>query len=209
MTTAEVVQHPLVQHKLTLLRRSKTSTAEFRRLVAEIGSLLAYEACRGLELETVTIQTPMGAMSSPLLTSKKLCLISIMRAGNGLLDGMLQVIPAARVGYVGLYREPRTLEVVEYYCKLPRDIAQRDAIVVDPMVATGHTAVAALNRIKDAGATGLTLVCLLAAPEGLAALASAHPDVRVITAAIDQRLDEHGYILPGLGDAGDRMYGTR
>ncbi len=204
-----VLDHPLVQHKLTRLRQAGTSTAGFRRLVREISLLLAYEATRGLELEDIAIETPLEPMTGRRLAGKKLCLVSILRAGNGILDGMLDLLPAARVGHVGLYRDPHTLQPVEYYLKLPDALPDRLCIVVDPMLATGHSAVAAVDRLRAAGARRISFVCLLAAPEGLRAFTAAHPDVAVITAAIDRGLDEHGYIRPGLGDAGDRLFGTR
>lgn len=209
MSSLHVIDHPLVQHKLTLMRRTETSTGEFRRLLAEIGTLLAYEVTRDLPLETRRIETPLMTIDAPVLSSKKLCLISILRAGNGLLDGMLDIIPSARVGHVGLYRDPQTLEAIEYYCKLPQDIGSRLAVVLDPMLATGHSAVAALDRIKDRGASAIKFVCLVAAPEGIATLREAHPDVPIYTAAVDSHLNEHGYIIPGLGDAGDRLFGTK
>ena len=204
-----VVAHPLVQHKLTLLRQKTTPTAEFRQIAREISLLMAYEVTRGLPLDTVTIETPMEAMEAPLLSGKKLCFVPILRAGNGILDGMLDLVPSARVGHIGLYRDPATLVPVEYYLKLPDDIPERLVVVVDPMLATGHSAAAALTRLRQAGAAQLRYVCLLAAPEGLAVLRDEHPDVPVFTAAIDRGLDEHGYIRPGLGDAGDRLYGTK
>jgi uracil phosphoribosyltransferase len=209
MSSINVIDHPLVQHKLTLMRRKEASTAEFRRLLSEIGTLLAYEVTRDLPLESRRIETPMATIDAPALSSKKLCLISILRAGNGLLDGMLDIIPSARVGHVGLYRDPHTLEAVEYYCKLPQDIGERLAVVLDPMLATGHSAVAALDRIKERGAVAIKFVCLVAAPEGVKTLQDAHPDVPIYTASIDSHLDEHGYIVPGLGDAGDRLFGTK
>ena len=204
-----VVRHPLVQHKLTLLRQKATSTVEFRQIVREMSLLLAYEVTRDLPLDTVAIETPLEAMDAPLLSGKKLCFVPILRAGNGILDGMLDLVPSARVGHIGLYRDPATLVPVEYYLKLPDDIPERLVIVVDPMLATGHSAAAALSRLRQAGAAQLRFVCLLAAPEGLAVLHDEHPDVPVFTAAIDRCLDEHGYIRPGLGDAGDRLYGTK
>lgn len=209
MSNVVVIDHPLVQHKLTLMRRKQASTAEFRQLLSEIGTLMAYEVTRDLPLETTQIETPLATIDAPTLSSKKLCLISILRAGNGLLDGMLDIIPSARVGHVGLYRDPHTLEAVEYYCKLPLDIGDRLAIVLDPMLATGHSAVAALDRIKDRGAHAIKFVCLVAAPEGIKTLREAHPDVPIYTAAIDSHLNDHGYIVPGLGDAGDRLFGTK
>lgn len=204
-----VVDHPLVQHKLTLLRRRETPTADFRRIVRELSLLLGYEVTRGLALEEVAIDTPMEPMVARRLSGKKLCLVSILRAGNGLLDGMLDLVPSARVGHIGLYREPSTLVPVEYYLKLPDDIAARDVILVDPMLATGHSAAAAITRLKAAGAQTIRFCCLLAAPEGLQVLRDEHPDVPVVLAAIDRQLDGHGYIRPGLGDAGDRLFGTR
>lgn len=204
-----IVGHPLVAHKLTLLRDRETSTAGFRRVAREIALLMGYEVMRDLELERVPISTPLEPMMAPLLAGKKLCFVSILRAGNGLLDGMLELVPAARVGHIGLYRDPATLEPVEYYAKLPEDLVQRQVIVLDPMLATGHSVAAAVARIKQAGGTRIRVVCLLAAPEGIAALAAEHPDVEVFTAAVDRGLDEHGYIRPGLGDAGDRLFGTK
>ncbi len=204
-----IVSHPLVQHKLTLLRRAATTTAEFRVVVREISLLLAYEATRDLPLEAVEIETPMERTQAAMLSGKKLCLVSILRAGNGILDGLLDLLPSARVGHIGLYRDPAALVPVEYYLKLPDDVASRQAIVVDPMLATGHSAAAAVDRLREAGVTDIRFICLLAAPEGLANFHAAHPDVPVFTAAVDRCLDEHGYIRPGLGDAGDRLYGTR
>lgn len=204
-----LTDHPLVQHKMTLLRRKETSTAEFRRLAREISMLITYELTRDLPLETVTIETPMERAEAPLLAGKKLCFVSILRAGGGMLDGMLDLVPAARVGHIGLYREPTTLDPVEYYLKLPEDVRDRVVIVVDPMLATGHSAAAAIARVKEAGASQISFACLLAAPEGVDLLAEAHPDVPVYAAGLDRQLDTHGYIRPGLGDAGDRLYGTR
>ncbi|QRN96572.1 uracil phosphoribosyltransferase [Archangium violaceum] len=204
-----VVDHPLVKHKLTLMRRKDTSTASFRALLQEISLLLAYEAMRDLKLRDETIETPMMETVAPVLEGKKLVLIAILRAGQGILDGMLQLVPSARVGHIGLYRDPKTLAAVEYYYKVPNQLADRDVIVCDPMLATGNSAVAALNRIKRSKPGSLRFVCLLACPEGLANLREHHPDVHVFTAAVDEKLDEHGYILPGLGDAGDRLFGTR
>jgi len=204
-----VVEHPLVQHKLTLMRRKETPTAEFRRLAREIAMLLAYEVTRDLPLTTERIETPVAPMDAPVLAGKKLCVVSILRAGNGLLDGFLDLIPSARVGHIGLYRDPRTLVPVEYYLKLPHDIAERPVVVVDPMLATGNSAVAACQRLKDHGCRDIRLVCLLAAPEGLTVMAEAHPDVPVFTAALDEKLNDHAYIVPGLGDAGDRLFGTK
>ncbi|NPD67050.1 uracil phosphoribosyltransferase [Lichenicola cladoniae] len=204
-----VLDHPLVQHKLTRLRQVTTSTAGFRRLTREISLLMAYEATRDLKLEPVEIETPLEPMTATMLSGKKLCFVSILRAGNGILDGMLDLVPAARVGHIGLYRDPDTLEPVEYYIKLPDDLSERFCIVVDPMLATGHSAVVAVTKLKQAGAKQIAFVCLLSVPEGLATFTEAHPDVKVITAAIDRELDEHGYIRPGLGDAGDRLFGTK
>ncbi|GBQ36115.1 uracil phosphoribosyltransferase [Gluconacetobacter azotocaptans DSM 13594] len=204
-----VLDHPLVQHKLTRLRQKATSTAGFRRLTRELSLLMAYEATRDLPLEAVEIETPLEHTQGHLLSGKKLCLVSILRAGNGILDGMLDLVPAARVGHIGLFRDPATLEPVEYYMKLPEDIGERVCIVVDPMLATGHSAAAAIDRLKRAGARQLVFVCLLAAPEGVAFLSKAHPDVKIVTCSIDRELDDHGYIRPGLGDAGDRLFGTK
>ena len=204
-----VLTHPLVQHKLSLLRQKGTPTADFRRITREISLLLAYEVTRDLPLDTVTIETPMEAAEAPLLSGKKLCFVPILRAGTGILDGMLDLIPSARVGHIGLYRDPSTRVPVEYYLKLPDDLPERLVVLVDPMLATGHSAAAALTRLRQAGAAQLRFVCLLAAPEGLAVLHDEHPDVPVFTAAVDRELDAHGYICPGLGDAGDRLYGTK
>lgn len=204
-----VVQHPLVKHKLSLMRRTDTSTAQFRALLTEIALLLGYEATRDLKLTQEKIQTPLEEMQAPVLEGKKLVLISIMRAGQGLVDGMLQLVPSARVGHIGLYRDPKTLLAVEYYYKVPPNIADRDVIVCDPMLATGNSAIAALERLKKSKPGSLRLVCLVACPEGLQALAEAHPDVPIITASVDRELNDHGYILPGLGDAGDRLFGTK
>jgi len=204
-----VVDHPLVQHKLALMRRKETRTAEFRQLLRETALLLGYEVTRDLPLTTVEIETPLTKMTAPRLKGKKMVLISILRAGNGLLEGMLDLIPSARVGHVGLYRDPETLVAVEYYFKVPRDLSDRLVIAVDPMLATSNSAIAAIDRIKEEGATNIKFVCLLAAPEGIQAFGEAHPDVHVYTAAIDERLNDHGYIVPGLGDAGDRLYGTK
>jgi uracil phosphoribosyltransferase len=204
-----LITHPLIQHKLTFMRNRNTTTDNFRRLLREISQMLAYEVTRDLPTEMVTIDTPLATIESPVISGKKLCLVSILRAGNGMLDGMLDVLPAARIGHIGLYRDPDTLEPVEYYFKMPDDIGARLVIVVDPMLATGNSAIAALHRLKESGATTIKYVCLLASPEGMAALRKAHPDVPVVAAAMDERLNEHGYIVPGLGDAGDRMFGTR
>jgi len=204
-----IVGHPLVQHKLTLMRQKRMPSADFRRLQREVGTLLAYEVTRDLPIEYRRIDTPLATMNAPVLSGKKLCLVSILRAGNGILDGVLDLVPEASVGHVGLYRDPATLVAVEYYFKVPEDMSERLAIVIDSMLATGNSAIAAVQRVKDSGAPEIKLVCLLAAPEGLAAFTEAHPDVQVIIAAIDERLDEHGYIVPGIGDAGDRLYGTQ
>lgn len=204
-----VIDHPLVQHKLTLMRKRDTSTASFRRLLREISLLMAYEVTRDLPLTTEEIETPIAPMQAPVLAGKKLCLVSILRAGNGILDGMLDLLPSARVGHIGLYRDPQTLEPVEYYCKVPEDIGDRLVIAVDPMLATGHSAAAAITRLKARGATNLRFVCLLAVPEGIKAFHEAHPEITIYTAAIDSHLNDHAYIIPGLGDAGDRLFGTK
>lgn len=204
-----VVDHPLVKHKLTQMRRVETSTASFRALLQEISLLLAYEALRDLKVREEDIQTPMARTMAPVLDGKKLVLVAIMRAGQGILDGMLQLVPSARVGHIGLYRDPETLSPVEYYYRVPGQLADRDVVVCDPMLATGNSAVAALQRLKKSKPGSLRFVCLLACPEGLTNLREHHPDVHVYTAAIDERLDEYGYILPGLGDAGDRLFGTK
>ena len=204
-----VIDHPLVQHKLTLMRRRETSTNSFRRLLSELSLLLAYEVTRDMPMHEVEIETPLEPMRSRLIDGKKTVFVSIMRAGAGILDGMLQVIPGARIAHIGLYRDPKTLVAVEYYFKVPADMHDRDAIVVDPMLATGNSAVAAVDRLKETRPRSIRFVCLLAAPEGLARFHAAHPDVPVYTAAIDRELNEHGYILPGLGDAGDRLFGTK
>ena len=204
-----VVDHPLVQHKLTVMRDVNTSTKTFRSLLRETGTLLCYEVTRDLPLEEIEIETPLARIMAPTIGGKKLVFAAILRSGVGLLDGMLDLVPSARVAHIGLYRDPKTLVAVEYYFKAPADIADRPVIVVDPMLATGHTAIAAVERLKERGATNLRFVALLCAPEGIEAFRGAHPDVPLWTAAIDERLNDHGYILPGLGDAGDRMFGTR
>ena len=204
-----IVDHPLVQHKLTLMRDKEQPTAYFRQLLRETALLLAFEVTRALPLETKRVETPIEVMDAPVLSGKKLCFVSVLRAGNGLLEGMLDLLPSARVGHVGLYRDPETLEAVEYYYKVPQDIGERLVIVVDPMLATANSGIAAVDRLKQGGARQLKFVCLLAAPEGVSAFTAAHPDVPLYTAALDRELNDHGYILPGLGDAGDRIYGTR
>ncbi|TNF19546.1 MAG: uracil phosphoribosyltransferase [Rhodobacteraceae bacterium] len=204
-----VVTHPLVQHKLSLMRDKATPTSEFRRLLREISQLLAYEITRDLPMTTQRVETPMEWMDAPVLDGKKLALISILRAGNGLLDGVLELIPSARVGFVGLYRDEETLKPVQYYFKVPDALEDRLVIAVDPMLATGNSSAAAIDLLKAAGATNIRFLCLLAAPEGVARMKQAHPDVPVVTAALDSHLNEKGYIVPGLGDAGDRMFGTK
>lgn len=204
-----LIEHPLIQHKLTLMRRRETSTAKFRQLLEEISMLLAYEVTRDLPTEMVEIETPLASMKAPMLAGKKLVIISILRAGQGILDGMLQLIPSARVGHIGLYRDPKTHVAVEYYFKVPGDVHDREMIVVDPMLATGNSAIAAVHRLKETRPQAMKFICLLAAPEGIAHFQSEHPDVPIFTAAIDDKLDDHGYILPGLGDAGDRLFGTK
>jgi uracil phosphoribosyltransferase len=204
-----VVDHPLVQHKLSLMREKETSTAVFRQLLREISQFLAYEVTRGLEMTTRRIETPMEPMDAPALAGRKLALVSILRAGNGLLDGMLELIPSARVGFVGLYRDEETLKPVQYYFKVPDNLEDRMVIAVDPMLATGNSSVAAIDLLKKAGATNIRFLCLLAAPEGIARMKEVHPDVPIVTASIDSHLNENGYIVPGLGDAGDRMFGTK
>ena len=204
-----VVDHPLVQHKLTLMRQKETPTALFRQLLREISQLLAYEVTRELAMTMKTIETPICEMQAPELDGRKLALVSILRAGNGLLDGILELIPSARVGFVGLYRDEETLEPVQYYFKVPSELDQRLVIAVDPMLATGNSSVAAIDLLKKAGASDIRFLCLLAAPEGVARMKEAHPDVPIVTASVDEHLNEHGYIVPGLGDAGDRMFGTK
>lgn len=204
-----LVDHPLVRHKLTLMRQSETTTVKFRQLAREIALLLAYEVTRDLPLTTIDIETPVAPTRAPTLDGKKLCLVSILRAGNGLLDGMLDLVPSARVGHVGIYRDPDSLKAIEYYYKVPEDLSKRLVVVVDPMLATGNSAVAAISKLKNDGAEQLKFACLLAAPEGISQMQEVHPDVPIITAAIDERLNDHGYIVPGLGDAGDRLYGTK
>ena len=203
-----IIDHPLVQHKLSLMRRKETPSATFRQLLWETSMLLAYEVTRDLPLTTISLDTPLCRMQAPVIEGKKLALVSILRAGNGLLDGLLEVIPAARVGFVGLYRDEDTLEPVEYYLKVPAQLDQRLVIAVDPMLATGNSSVTAIERLKQEGANDLRMLCLLAAPEGVARMKEAHPDVPIFTGSLDEKLNEHGYIVPGLGDAGDRMFGT-
>jgi len=204
-----VIDHPLVQHKMTLLREKDTPVAQFRHLIRELSLLLCYEITRDLELTTKSIETPVAPMEAPVLAGKKVCFISILRAGNGLLDGILELIPSARVGFVGLYRDEETLKPVEYYFKVPTELEDRLVIAVDPMLATGNSSVAAIDKLKEAGAKNIQFLCLLASPEGIACMKKAHPDVPIVTAAVDEKLNEHGYIVPGLGDAGDRMFGTK
>lgn len=204
-----VVDHPLVQHKLSLMREKSTSTAVFRQLLREISQLLAYEVTRNLPMTSKRIETPMEPMDAPVLDGKKLALISILRAGNGLLDGVLELIPSARVGFVGLYRDEETLQPVQYYFKVPQALENRLVIAVDPMLATGNSSVAAIDLLKKSGATNIRFLCLLAAPEGIARMKEAHPDVPIVTASVDKALNDIGYIVPGLGDAGDRMFGTK
>ena len=204
-----VFDHPLVQHKLTLLRRKETSTTSFRRILTEIGSLMAYEVTRTMPMPEVMVETPLETMRSKLIDGKKLVFVPILRAGMGLLDGFLTVVPGARVGHVGLYRDPKTLVAVEYYFKMPGGMSERDAIVLDPMLATGNSAVAAVERLKEAKPRSIRFVCLVSCPEGIRTFQAAHPDVPIYTASIDRELNDHGYILPGLGDAGDRIFGTK
>ncbi|MEL6100510.1 MAG: uracil phosphoribosyltransferase [Pseudomonadota bacterium] len=204
-----IVDHPLVQHKLTIMRDKETPTAVFRQLLREISQLLAYEVTRNLPMTTKRIETPMAPMDAPTLAGKKMALVSILRAGNGLLDGILELIPSARVGFVGLYRDEETLQPVQYYFKVPESLEDRLVITVDPMLATGNSSAAAVDLLKNAGATNIRFLCLLAAPEGVARMKEAHPDVPIVTAAVDEQLNEVGYIVPGLGDAGDRMFGTK
>lgn len=204
-----IMDHPMIQHKLTFLRDKNTGVKEFRELVEELSMFMGYEVTRNLSLEEVEIETPVCTTKSKVIAGKKLGIIPILRAGLGMVDGMLKLIPAAKVGHIGLYRDPETLQPVEYYCKLPSDVAERDLIVLDPMLATGGSAVAAINFLKDRGAKSIKLVNLIAAPEGVEAVAEAHPDVEIYVAALDEKLNDHGYIVPGLGDAGDRLFGTK
>jgi len=209
MKGVTIVSHPLVQHKLTLMRKKDTSTKSFRQLLKEVAALICYEVTRDLPLEMVDIETPLTAMQAPQLAGKKLVFAPVLRSGMGMLDGMLELAPAARIAHIGLYRDPATLACVEYYFKAPADLADRPVIVIDPMLATGNTAIAAVDRLKEAGAQSIRMACLLASPEGVSKFHGHHPEVKVWTASIDERLNDHGYILPGLGDAGDRMYGTK
>jgi len=204
-----LIDHPLVQHKLTLMRKKEASTNTFRRLLGEISNLMAYEVTRDMPMQDVQIETPLETMTARVIDGKKLVFVSILRAGNGILEGMLNVVPGARVGHVGLYRDPKTLTAVEYYFKMPSDMQERDIVIVDPMLATGNSAIAAVERLKELNPKSIKFVCLLTCPEGIAALHRAHPDVPIYTAAIDRQLNSHGYILPGLGDAGDRIFGTK
>ncbi|MBE0589963.1 MAG: uracil phosphoribosyltransferase [Betaproteobacteria bacterium HGW-Betaproteobacteria-9] len=209
MSNVHLIDHPLVQHKLTLMRRKDASTNSFRRLLNELALLMTYEVTRDLPMQDIEIETPLETMTAKVVDGKKLVFVSILRAGNGILEGMLNVVPGARVGHIGLYRDPKTLTAVEYYFKMPSDMHERDVIVVDPMLATGNSAIAAIDRLKETRPKSIKFVCLLTCPEGLAAMAKSHPDVPIYTAAIDRQLNEHGYILPGLGDAGDRIFGTK
>ncbi len=209
MTNVHLIDHPLVQHKLTLMRRKDASTNTFRTLLNELSSLMAYEVTRDMPLQDVEVETPLETMTGKMIDGKKLVFVSILRAGNGILEGMLNVVPGARVGHVGLYRDPETLAPVEYYFKMPQEMEERDIVIVDPMLATGNSAIAAVDRLKQLKPKSIKFVCLLTCPEGIAALQKAHPDVPIYTAAIDRQLNEHGYILPGLGDAGDRIFGTK
>ena len=204
-----LIDHPLVQHKLTLMRRKDASTTTFRTLLNELSMLMAYEVTRDMPMTDVEIETPLEVATGKMIDGKKLVFVSILRAGNGILEGMLSVIPGARVGHVGLYRDPKTLTAIEYYFKMPHGMHERDVVVVDPMLATGNSAIAAVDRIKECNPKSIKFVCLLTCPEGIAALQKAHPDVPIYTAAIDRQLNDHGYILPGLGDAGDRIFGTK
>ena len=204
-----LLDHPLVQHKLSLMRDKDTSSNSFRRLLGELAMLMAYEVTRGMQLNEIEIETPLEKMRTKVIDGKKLVLVSILRAGNGILEGMLSVVPGARVGHIGLYRDPKTLKAVEYYFKMPHDMHERDVVVVDPMLATGNSAIAAVERLKALKPKSIKFVCLLTCPEGVAAMQAAHPDVPIYTAAVDRQLNEHGYILPGLGDAGDRIFGTK
>ena len=208
-SNVHLIDHPLVQHKLTLMRRKDASTSTFRRLLNELSALMAYEVTRDMPMQNIVIETPLETMTSKVIDGKKLVFVSILRAGNGILEGMLSVIPGARVGHVGLYRDPKTLIAIEYYFKMPKDMHERDVIIVDPMLATGNSAIAAVERLKELNPKSIKFLCLLTCPEGISALQKAHPDVPIYTAAMDRQLNDHGYILPGLGDAGDRIFGTQ
>ncbi|MEO8249883.1 MAG: uracil phosphoribosyltransferase [Burkholderiales bacterium] len=209
MSQVHLIDHPLVQHKLTLMRRKDASTNSFRTLLNELAMLLAYEVTRDMPMQEIEIETPLETMKAKVIDGKKLVLVSILRAGNGILEGMLSVVPGARVGHIGLYRDPKTLTAIEYYFKMPGEMDERDVVVVDPMLATGNSAIAAVDRLKETNPKSIKFVCLLTCPEGIAAFSKAHPDVPIYTAAIDRQLNDHGYILPGLGDAGDRIFGTK
>ena len=209
MNNVHLIDHPLVRHKLTLMRRKEASTHTFRTLLNELSSLMAYEVTRDMPLQDIEIETPLETMTGQVIDGKKLVFVSILRAGNGILEGMLHVVPGARVGHIGLYRDPQTLAPVEYYFKMPHEMQERDVVVVDPMLATGNSAIAAIDRVKRLAPRSIKFVCLLTCPEGIAALQKAHPEVAIYTAAIDRQLNSHGYILPGLGDAGDRIFGTK
>ncbi len=209
MSQVHLIDHPLVQHKLTLMRKKEASTNSFRRLLGELASLMAYEVTRDMAMQDIEVETPLEKMTGKVIDGKKLVFVSILRAGSGILDGMLNVVPGARVGHIGLYRDPKTLVAVEYYFKMPQEMHERDVVVVDPMLATGNSAIAAVERLKELKPKSIKFVCLLTCPEGVQAMQRAHPDVPIYTAAIDRQLNEHGYILPGLGDAGDRIFGTK
>ena len=209
MGGVHVIDHPLVQHKLTLMRRKDASTNTFRRLLNEISSLMAYEVTRDMPMQEIEVETPLETMTSRVIDGKKLVFVSILRAGNGILEGMLNIVPGARVGHVGLYRDPKTMVAVEYYFKMPKNMEERDIVVVDPMLATGNSAIAAVERLKELNPKSIKFVCLLTCPQGIAAFHKTHPEVPIYTAAVDRQLNDHGYILPGLGDAGDRIFGTQ
>lgn len=209
MSTVHVINHPLIQHKLTFIRDSRTGTKEFRELVEEIASLMAYEVSRDFPLEETEVETPVAKAKTKIISGKKLAVIPILRAGLGMSEGIMKLIPAAKVGHIGVYRDPATLKPVEYYCKLPADLPERELLLVDPMLATGGSAIASIGFLKERGGRQIKLMCLIAAPEGIAAVQAAHPDVDIFVAAVDERLNDHGYIVPGLGDAGDRLFGTK